>query len=390
MTRLLSRKFLTMLVLAAGVLSVGAADADSPSCTSDREYVTGIKGKTYVYGPSQREASGKCLVLEGAKYIVFKREPLDGDFVAVGQRSSDGMKVVIYFASDVGSKQLPDWAIELVQNHRDEFRQVAPKQLALLEQKYPALAQGDSSSNAAARSSATVSPSDSTNAVGTNNSDAPSDISSQCRDTDRQTTRRYLGEANAAMQRGDMAAANRANLASSRAKLELYQGRCASASDARERIASANQGISMVVNLCNSAGLGSNCGGSSNSGSSASGQAYSGGSGSSGSANSSSGSSSSGSGTPEHAEQCITTARRSDGDLSMRNTCNFVIRVSWCSIGRDCKYGDWGYTKATSLRSGEVYDVVGSVGREVNFGACSPSNYIPESKSRTEYTCRPF
>lgn len=215
---------------------------------------------------------------------------------------------------------------------------------------------------------------------------AANDITQQCREEDSKNTRRYLQEAMAAIQRGDMAAANQANLANGRAKLDLYQGRCAAARDASDKVATAKQGIAMAGGLIEQQQkIDSSRAKASNSGSriysdDPSKQSFS----SDTAERNSVGS------TARAVTECVRmeTSNTGSGGGQLRNTCGYSVEVGWCVIGYDCKYGDYGFTNQLTLKAGAAYPISGSSGRLVNFGACTPINSSILSISRTEIQCR--
>ncbi len=234
-----------------------------------------------------------------------------------------------------------------------------------------------------ARGRSGVNPSNQHNSIsqsGTN------DITQQCREEDSKTTRRYLQDAMAAMQRGDMAAANQANLVNGRAKLDLYQGRCAAARDASDKIATAKQGISMAGGLIEQQQkIDSSRTKASSSGS----RVYS--------DDSLKQSLSSNNGTRDTTEstaravtECVRmeTSSTGSGGGQLRNICGYSVEVGWCVIGYDCKYGDYGFTNQLTLKAGASYPISGSIGRLVNFGACTPVNSSILSISKTEMRCK--
>ena len=139
-----------------------------------------------------------CVTEAGGKRISFITDPSGLRRVQIVGEIGD--TIVLHYSDSLSQiRELPTWGIEVVQNHRDDFRRFAPQQLALLEQEYAALAQAGAPSTTVTAPSTSASSTDSRPPRDTQSSDASADISSQCRDTDRQTTRRYLGEANAAM-----------------------------------------------------------------------------------------------------------------------------------------------------------------------------------------------
>lgn len=84
--------------------------------------------------------------------------------------------------------------------------------------------------------------------------------------------------------------------------------------------------------------------------------------------------------------QCVlVTPTEGNGWFSMKNTCNYMITVSWCYAGTsDCRNGDWGFTNTGNISAGGTRSASTFTGRAerkgLAYAACSGRDvYIQET-----------
>lgn len=94
------------------------------------------------------------------------------------------------------------------------------------------------------------------------------------------------------------------------------------------------------------------------------------------------------------AMHCLSvTATPNNGWFLMKNTCNYVISVSWCYAGTsDCKNGDWGFTSSANILAGGTKDATTFKSRTerrgLSYAVCSGRDAYVQETGPKAFTCK--